>query len=123
MSQRRFQMWSESSYSTDILFACKRKRKPRFMISGYNPLCCSQFSAETCSVSVVRWAFSITIYNSLSKHKVIGNPTLPRNFNYRGFTSVDFPAATLEPSRKFPSAEKRPTAGIPRESRDRVTRQ
>ena len=49
--------------------------------------------------------------------------TLPRNFNYRGFTSVGFSAATLEPSRKFPLAEKRPTAGIPRESRGRVTRQ
>ena len=82
-------MWSESSYSTDILFTCKRKRKPRCMISGYNPLCCSQFSAETWSVSVARWDFNITIYNSLSKHKVNGNPTLPRNLNYRGFTSVN----------------------------------
>ena len=84
---------------------------------------CSQFSTETCSVPVLPWDFNIIIWLIETQSQRKPFTTLPRNFNYRGFTSVGFSEATLEPSRKFPSAEKRPTAGIPRESRDRVTRQ
>ena len=84
---------------------------------------CSQFSTETCSVPVLRWDFKIIIWLIETQSPRKPFTTLPRNFNYWGFTSVGFSAATLEPSRKFPSAEMRPTAGIPRESRDRVTRQ
>ena len=85
--------------------------------------CCSQFTAETFSVSVLQWDFNIIIWLIETQSHRKPFTTLPRNFNYRGFTSVDFPAVTLEPCHKFPSAENQPTAGILRESRDRVTRQ
>ena len=40
------------------------------------------------------------------------------SFLYRGFTSVNFPEATLEPYRNRTEEKKRPTAGIPRETRE-----
>ena len=83
------------------------------MCSDHDCPSCSRFPAETFRCYFVTW--------NTKETKAYSNSTAV--FYYLGFTSVNFPAATLEPDRKVPSAKKRPAAGIPRESCEEVMRQ
>ena len=83
--------------TVEIISAIKIRRKEGFkcgwnLATGYDPLCCSQFPADTYSVSVLRWDFNIVIWLILNTKST------------ETLSNFTFPVATWEPSCKFPLA-------------------